>query len=242
MKTAEVLTSQNVTIQYELASVRDRFLALLLDQVLLWFSVAIVTSIGNLVFPFGFGGLFWIVVLIIAVCCYTLIFEIVMDGQTPGKRVMGIKVIKLNGKEALSADYFLRWVMRLIDIWLCIGSIAAMMVASGHRAQRLGGLLSDTIVIRTRPSIPVSLESVLKLHSKTEEEVWYPAVTRYSEDDMLYAKHVLDLYIKRPNEAHRGVLKELIMRICEDLRVDQKGLSDTKFIRKLIRDYVVLTR
>src|SRR5690349_24809901 len=103
MQTIRVRTTQNVFIDYPLASIGDRIVAYLIDRLILflYFMLVIALLMGMeayehetllitlglifLVFPFIFYGLF---------------FEIFMNGQTPGKNVMKIQVIRLDGTPA----------------------------------------------------------------------------------------------------------------------------------------------
>ena len=80
---------------------------------------------------------------------YFIIFELVMQGQTPGKRVMGIRVINDNGAPAGYLQIVLRNLFKLVD-----GSYPVQYVIGGSaliftkRTQRLGDLVAGTLVIR----------------------------------------------------------------------------------------------
>jgi uncharacterized RDD family membrane protein YckC len=49
---------------------------------------------------------------------YPLVLESLMEGQTPGKRTLKIRVVKIDGYQASFGDYMIRWVFRIIDVYL----------------------------------------------------------------------------------------------------------------------------
>ena len=107
MQTIQVRTTQNVFIQYPVASVGDRILAYLLDQVI---KIIYALAAGILLYNMDVENE-WVWVLIIGLpwLLFALLFEIFMNGQTPGKRVLNIKVIRLNERP-----------LRLVIIY-CVG-------------------------------------------------------------------------------------------------------------------------
>jgi uncharacterized RDD family membrane protein YckC len=113
MQSIQVRTTQNVSIQYPLASVGDRILAYLIDRlILILYTVGLVVLFAQLKLS---GMWVWILSIVAPWILYSLVFEIWMNGQTPGKRAMDIKVIRLNGAQASIGDYILRWMLSFID-------------------------------------------------------------------------------------------------------------------------------
>jgi uncharacterized RDD family membrane protein YckC len=70
------------------------------------------------------------------------------SGQTPGKKVMGIKVVKENGKTLSFGDALIRTVLRIID-WLPAAYIVGLVVILvSKNKQRVGDMAAKTIVVR----------------------------------------------------------------------------------------------
>ena len=92
-------------------------------------------------------------VVVVAACrlVYTTGFEFA-SGQTPGKKLVGIRVVTTAGTRLSLQAAILRNILRLIDEAFFIG-LAAMV--SNSRRQRIGDLLAGTIVVRTRPEQPL---------------------------------------------------------------------------------------
>jgi uncharacterized RDD family membrane protein YckC len=175
--------------------------------------------------------------------CYTLISEIFFDGQTLGKRFTGLKVVKLNGDAPSAQDYFTRWLFRALDIWASLGSIAALLVSSSNKSQRIGDLLSGTTVIRLgNQSRNFTLDDILKIPTTESYQPTYPQVVLFKEQDMLLVKKTMERAKKYPNEAHQKTLDKLCKRLAQELELKQIPADKTLFLKTLISDYVALTR
>src|SRR5690606_28519022 len=75
---------------------------------------------------------------------YPLIMETLMEGQTVGKRLMKLKVVKIDGTRATFYQYFIRWISNTVDIFLSFGGIGLAAIILTKKGQRLGDLAADT--------------------------------------------------------------------------------------------------
>jgi len=242
MKTIEITTAQKVTIQYELASVGNRIAAFVIDIMTLYGMILLLSAVfGSVLEGSGFFTYFIFLVIVPIMLFYTLLSEILLDGQTIGKRALGIKVVKLNGDPASAFDYLIRWAFRFTDIWMSVGSVAALLISSSAYSQRLGCLMSGTTVIRKNSSRTFTLKDILNIYSTENYEPQYPQVVQIEEKDMIFLKKALDRHKKYKNEAHRKVLIDLADKFAEILNVTaprDKG----KFLETILSDFIVLTR
>src|SRR5690606_39594735 len=78
---------------------------------------------------------------------YTLVCESLMSGQTIGKKIMKIRVIKIDGYQASFGDYLVRWLFRVVEIVIFQGVIAVMAIIFSGKNQRLGDTVSGTAVV-----------------------------------------------------------------------------------------------
>ncbi|HRI21468.1 MAG TPA: RDD family protein, partial [Panacibacter sp.] len=128
MAVISIVTTQNIELEYDLASLGERIVATIIDLAILigyFIVISLFTSFSANLFE---GGFEWIYVfLFLPAAFYSLVSETFLNGQTVGKRVMGIKVISLNGNQASFAQYLMRWFFRLVDIWL-FGFVVATIV------------------------------------------------------------------------------------------------------------------
>lgn len=245
MKSIDIRTAQNVAITYELASAQDRFLSFFLDVIIKFFGLACL----NIIFEILFDGSDNILATVITLACFifwiflfNLFCEYKLQGRTLGKRIIGIKVIKLNGQPAGIYDYLLRWSFRLIDGYSNLGIVGLMSIASTSNAQRLGDLVSNTICVKVKAKAQVSLDDILKIHTTDNYTPVYPAAKSLQEEDIVLAKQVIDRRRNHPNEAHENAEYALAERLSVVLGLASVPNNYSDFIRTVIKDYVVLTR
>ncbi len=176
-----ITTPEQVTITLPLAGVGTRLLAALLDAlvmlgVILAALIAIVL-VGSLIAlqPQGVAAgsvlsAFALLFLFGFVFAYYAGLELLWDGQTVGKRVLKLRVLRDNGTPVDAAAVLARTVVRLVD-FLPFGYLVGLisMVVDG-RARRLGDIVGGTIVVREWDSAPILRE----IAYGGEAAVWGP--------------------------------------------------------------------
>ena len=153
MNTISIVTTQNIELDYDLASLGDRIIGRLLDGlVLAGYVIAIFLLIGFGNINEFFSNNSWVIIFfILPIVFYDLLCELLLNGQSVGKKVMGIKVISLNGAQPSLSQYLLRWTFRLVDFSLSGSLVAVIMVAASEKKQRLGDLVAGTVLVKTKP-------------------------------------------------------------------------------------------
>ena len=145
----KVDSPEGVSFSYELASLSDRGKAYGLDLLI---RIAVVV-IAGLLFALLLGpailagvGL-WLVLYFVVEWGYYVLFETLWDGQSPGKRLFELRVVKAAGHPISFLDSVLRNLLRAADqlpLTYATGTIAALVT---HRFQRLGDLAAGTVVV-----------------------------------------------------------------------------------------------
>ncbi len=242
MRTIDITTTQKVTIQYELASLQERILAYSLDFICVSISLAILRLIFMGAFGFENDAIFQYFITIPVILLYTLLMEFFNNGQTIGKAIIGIKVVKLDGKAPGFSDYLTRVAFRALDIYMSFGSIAALLVSSSTKAQRLGDINANTTLIKVRFNLRFKLEDIERISTLDEYEPLYPQVRQLNENDMLLIKTVINRVQKHPNKSHKEVLKQLVENLRKKLDIFEQPKNQIDFLKTLIKDYIVLTR
>lgn len=243
MKNIEIKTTQNVVLQYELADLKDRILAFLIDTLCLIVGGGLVLTFGSAILSGSDTAVTVFAVFLYAILIfYSLALEIWNNGQTVGKMALRIQVIKVEGGKATFADYAARWAFGMVDIYFSLGGIAAIMIASSSKAQRIGDIVANTAVIKVVPKVNLQLRDLLSIHSQTSYTPVYTQAKQLVEEDVLLIKTTLDRYSRYKNDAHFEAINLLGQRIREVLKIEDETTDNRKFLQTVLYDFVILTR
>jgi uncharacterized RDD family membrane protein YckC len=237
MDEIEITTTQNITVNYDLAGVWERVIAFILDLIILTISVSILYGM----FSDGDADILTYFTALPLAVLYSLFFELFNNGQSIGKMALKLRVIRIDGQKTNFQDYLMRWMFRIMDIYGSFGGVAFLSIISSSNNQRVGDILANTVVVRLKKDHRMTLDNIMKLNSQQKYQPLYPQVLRLSEDSMLIVKEVLTKKIKFPNEAHQKAYDLLLDKISKELEVKVPKNKD-EFLRTLIKDYVFLTR
>ncbi len=242
MRTLEILTAQNVSIDYNLANIGERGVAYIIDLIFMGVMMLVLFTVVNYILPYKYDDLGTMITIIPVFVFYSLISDVVGNGQSMGKRIVGLKVVKINGTEVRMSDYLVRWAFRSIDIYITLGTLGIIMINSTVKSQRLGDMLSNTAVIKIKTERQVTLTNIESLKNKSTHIVRYKEVIHMNEKEMLVLKSALDEEKEYPNQAHKEALEILSELMQTRLRIQNYESSTREFLQLLINDYIVLTR
>jgi uncharacterized RDD family membrane protein YckC len=153
----DVATPERVALQVPVAGIGYRCLAYLADLLLLFFFWVVAYFVFTLLvsdvlgFFQGLGGLartLLVVGVFATQWVYWTACEVLMDGQTPGKRLVGIRVVRTDGSPVGGLECAVRNLVRLVDalpFFYAVGCLS-MLLTRQHR--RLGDLLAGTLLVR----------------------------------------------------------------------------------------------
>ncbi len=233
----EIRTAHNIVVYFQLAALTERVLSTIVDLIIMvlvaWVIFMIGASIGLDTFSATLS--FFIVAF------YHLIFEVFNAGQSPGKMICKIKAVNMKGIPPNPSEAFQRWVFRMLDVTFSLGALAGLFITSSPRNQRLGDLMSGCTVIKLTKNAGASMERVMRIQER-EREIIYPQVAKYSEEDMLLIKDVLQRFAHYKNQSTRKAVLSLSKKIEEDLEIREKRKDKKAFLEDVLRDYVSLTR
>ncbi|HEX8696695.1 MAG TPA: stage II sporulation protein M [Longimicrobium sp.] len=168
----EVETPEHVAIGYELADLGSRFAALLIDALILLggallLSIGIpasVDALGGLPgFLEGMGTAILVLLGFLWFWGYFVYFEGLRDGQTPGKRAMGIRVVHDGGYPLTVRGAAIRNLVRLVDVQPAVTCLVGGAVMMLHPAtKRLGDLAAGSVVVRERTGAVLPEEAAVE--------------------------------------------------------------------------------
>ncbi|AMR28757.1 hypothetical protein A0257_17735 [Hymenobacter psoromatis] len=248
MATIRIHTTQNVTLEYEVASLGDRIVATLIDYFVLiaWgvlWAVLVTTlaSGSHESRPTDWSsavGIAVIIILVIIIAPYVLYFllsEIFFNGQTIGKKARDLRVVRLDGTAPRVGDYLLRWLLRLVDFGFGGGIVAVLAIAVSGKGQRLGDMAAGTSVIslRPRPEVLASLSSPAALAGY---QAVFPQAADLSDHDVTLLRQLLGRSVQQGNYL---LLNETATKIKQLLSI-HTDLADEAFLQTILRDHAYL--
>ena len=203
MSKIQIKTTQNILLAFEPASIGERMGAFAIDFVLIMGYGYLVNAIMKLFYynsisnPWEFFATY--LVLMLPAVFYPLVAESLMQGQTVGKRIMKIRVLKIDGYQASFGDFFIRWLFTLVEVDLFMGSAALISIISSKYSQRLGDFAAGTAVITERNKMNIS-HTILEELSYTYQPLFTQAeVLLFSDQDAQTIKNYLALALKSKN-------------------------------------------
>ena len=145
-------TPEGISFTHELASLTDRGRAYLIDLLIRIAVVAVVAVLFAIFLgPAILAGVgLWLILYFVVEWGYYVLFDVVWDGQSPGKRLFELRVIKSAGHPIGFYDSALRNLLRAADIVPMTYATGVITILCTRRFQRLGDLAADTIVVHER--------------------------------------------------------------------------------------------
>lgn len=251
MSAIQISTPFNIDIEFELAAFHKRFLAYCIDFLIL---ILYMLSMFYLLFggfKMGEGSYgFVLIVLVIPMLLYTMVAELLMNGQTPGKKIFKIKVVSLDGGEPTLGQYALRWFMRFYEwafiifflfwgngiwgiLWLVIGGITSIIIISiSPKSQRLGDIVAGTVVVETHSKLTVD-DTIFMHVAQTDYNVKFPEVMRLSDRDINTIKNVI-IQTKKTN--NYDMCNRIAAKVQDVLKVPS-DMYAMDFLEKIMEDY-----
>lgn len=245
MTQLSINTTQNVNINFEAASVGERILAFFLDTLV---KIAYVIVVYYIFFYYlGINRLIesmdrWSAASIqiffyFPVMFYSLLLESFFEGQTIGKRLLKMKVVKIDGYQASFGDYLMRWVFRIIDVNFSFGIVGLVTIVTSKKSQRLGDMTAGTSVISLKNNININhtiLEEIGESYVPT-----YPLVIKLSDND---ARIIKETFHAASRNKDYQVIYKLRAKVEEVTGIKNQSGNDEDFLRTVLKDYNFYTQ
>lgn len=257
MSIIQIATPFNIDLEFEIAEFHKRLFAYIIDFVLLLIYFIVMK---NLYYPDNYYDADYlqshigidILTISLPMLLYSLVSEVLMHGQTIGKKLMGIRVISLEGGEPDLGQYLLRWIFKAFEwpfffgyvmferqtvmIYIFItglfGIIVVVIIAISKRSQRLGDIAANTVVVNTKTNLSVH-DTVFMEISQPDYKVRFPEVLRLSDRDINTIKNVTSQFHKNNNTE---MCNRVAHKVQEVLKIST-DLYSIDFLEKLLADY-----
>jgi uncharacterized RDD family membrane protein YckC len=252
-----ITTPFNIDLEFKVAPFFKRLLAWAIDIVVICLYYYLML---RFIYPLlgkgeavsTFAQLF---VIILPVLFYQVAFELLMNGQTVGKRLVGIKVIDKEGREPGWGQYITRWVLSLGNLfvytvpYLIMQNAGLMLVfmvlyvpdffaiVLTERSQRIGDLAAGTVVIDNNYQPDISETIYLEVEPQQYTPM-FPQVLQLTDRDINGIRNLLKLKNRSKDTMHYII--EVSQKIKNVIKVET-DLHPTDFLQQLLQDYNYLT-
>ncbi|HEX5151425.1 MAG TPA: RDD family protein [Parafilimonas sp.] len=241
MEKIKIPTSFNIELDFETPEFHKRLFAWVIDLVIIStyyvmaenivqrFSTAHKSVDDDLPFLYNISAVS--ILLLVPVLVYHLFFEVVMNGQSIGKKLIGIKVIGEDGGRPALHQYLIRWLIRPFDFVVSFCLVGLLTVVLSKKNQRLGDMAAGTLVIKTK--IVTDIDDTVFFEVEDEYKPRFPAVMRLSDRDMNIIKSVLSTSTRYNNFDVAARLSEKIRTV---LNITEY-VEPIEFLQTLLKDY-----
>jgi uncharacterized RDD family membrane protein YckC len=241
-RTLDVRTPESIAFSYELAGVGSRFLAVMIDMaaqigllaLIVWglflIGIAHLTTLthtgGDVRFVHNVAAGVVIFVIFIIFFGYFILFEAFWSGQTPGKRALGIRVVRDGGYPIDLTAVLVRNLIRVGELALGFYAVAAASALLSKENKRIGDYAAGTIVVRESKMT----EPDFAANAANAEPVYAPTAYATGEERALIKRFLErreELTPERRAELASSIAARMRARLPEDLRrLDDEALLE----------------
>lgn len=245
MSELAINTTQNVNIKFTAASVGERILASFLDilikiayMIVIGYFVIYLTGLGKKLDSFDQWSIAAVmIILFFPALIYSLVLESLLEGQTIGKKIAKIKVVKIDGYQASFGDYLIRWLFRIVENNMMGGLIGLVAMIMNNKNQRLGDMAAGTAVISLKNHVNISHTILEEIHNEYKPK--YPLVIKLSDNDMRIVKETFNRALAQDDFELIG---KLVNKIETVTGIKKQEESNRDFIKTILKDYNFYTQ
>jgi uncharacterized RDD family membrane protein YckC len=237
-----IRTPEGVEFGLALAGPVSRFLAWLVDSVVLAFAVFVLSILFSLVIPFS--GDFMVAAFMIFIYALTTVYwmvcEWILRGQTIGKRLLRLRVLDGQGLRLGFSQVIVRNLLRFVDFLPGLYFVGGLLCVLSKRNQRLGDLAANTVVVREESYGTPNVERALP--GKFNSLKNYPHLAarlrqRVTPEAAKLALHALQRRETLNAEARVhlfGELAEYFKSLAMFPEEARFGMSDENYVRNVV--------
>ncbi len=245
-RTLDVRTPESIAFSYELAGIGSRFLAVAIDLLLqigiliaLVWGLSLVArhspgvakdmpTIGEMKFVQNLVVGIFVFIVFIVFFGYFIVFEGALNGQTPGKRALGLRVVRDGGYPIDFTASLVRNLIRVGEMLFGFYAIAAISALISPENKRLGDIAAGTIVVREAKM--QSPESMLR---EIREEPVYAATAYASGEERTIIKRFLERRDSLDPQRRVELARQIAERIRPRVPTEMQRLDDEALLERL---------
>lgn len=225
-------TPEQIALQLPLAGVGSRFLAIAVDTLL-----QIGALLALVLLLVGAGGLWrgpgpfgWLTPVLLVLTpfvlywCYFAFFETIWKGQTPGKRVAHIRVIKESGRPINAFEAIARNLVRVVDFLPALYGFGVVCMLLNQRNRRLGDFVAGTVVVHEAAPDGGKPFVASAQPAATVEATITSDLAQLAREDLL----LIETYLQRRNDLDWLVRENMAEEIAARVRAKTGLAKDTQ--------------
>ncbi len=143
--TYDIATPEGVELRLPVAGFAPRCLAWMIDALIKYTCLLVASIVANIMGDFGMGLM--LLAAFFLLWLYNVIFEVMFNGATPGKKVLSLRVMNVDGTPVGWSGSIIRNLIRFIDVLPGAYLFGMLSITLTKRMQRLGDLAGDTLVV-----------------------------------------------------------------------------------------------
>lgn len=227
-------TPEQTSLEFPLAGIGSRFLAVALDTLLQFAIYLVLGLIAALVASFSIAGTLerqWGIAILLFVAFgvqfgYFATFETFWNGQTPGKRWTHLRVIQDSGRPINAYDAILRNLLRIVDSLPSLYAIGIVTMLISKENKRVGDYAAGTVVVHEKPLQGVdSIWSVTAAQSQALPTV--PSA-QLSPDELQLVETFFERRANLDPDVRRSMARQIAQRLGERLNVPSESRPDSE--------------
>jgi len=243
-RTLDVRTPESIAFSYELAGIGSRFLAVLLDLLIqlvvigliFWGFIALAAHApsihGRESLPHDVArniatGVI-VAIVFMVLFGYFILFEWLWNGQTPGKKALGIRVVRDGGYPLDFSASLIRNLIRVGEASVAFYAIAGVIAVLSPENKRLGDLAAGSIVVRDS-----RMESPAAMLAAVREEPQYASTAYVSGEERSIIKRFLERRYDLPAANRAQLAHRLAERVRSRLPEELRRLDDEDLLERL---------
>jgi len=223
----EIGTTQNVNLTSEKAGIGERFLALIIDFLILGgisIALALIFRISGIIdYVFIFLGFLF--------TFYHFLFELFYNGKSIGKNILNIRIVTINGEKAGFYQYLIRNLLRPIDYFFGLGLV---FMAFNSKGQRLGDIAAGTYAIKLNKETDYKETVFIDL-----DEGYKPLLERYQLEHLnpQHIELIKTVIADSKQQLRYDAVEKIYNKVCDIIGVEQNELTRINFLEIVVKDF-----
>ena len=168
---------------------------------------------------------------------YFIVFEVITEGQSPGKKLMRIRVIKTNGEPLDLPTIILRNLLRVVDAFPVYHLLGGLVSIADSKSRRIGDIVSDTIVVSEIRFNLKEPDFFTVLHSSREGSAFFLFNKKLDEKELYILRRFLNEKDRLPIGKQNEIALKLAQRIKKKLAMTEEILNPIVFIERVYRGH-----